>query len=194
MTFLLNSLRNLNIFQELFIIQKPFIRGRIKKVTQTNKDDLPLEGNLPTKQLLLCEEGILKEICSPILYSKIGKFIFALVYDPISDSLGDCLIDLETEYSLGLVKTLIGETLKVYPCSNYLRLRAPEFQSLEVQELINTYLSSEVAETSETINPPPVQSDDYLENLIMSIAEQCNAKEIPAAIAIFLPNKKNQNI
>jgi hypothetical protein len=99
-----------------------------------------------------------------------------------------------------LVKTLIGETLKVYPCSNYLRLRAPEFQSLEVQELINSYLSnevakaSEVAEASETINPPPVQSDDYLENLIMSIAEQCNAKEIPAAIAIFLPNKKNQNI
>ena len=67
-------------------------------MTQTNKDDLPLEGNLPTKQLLLCEEGILKEICSPILYSKIGKFFFALVYDPISDSLGDCLIDLETEY------------------------------------------------------------------------------------------------
>ena len=152
------------------------------------------EENLPTKQLLLCEEGTLKEICSPILYSKIGKFIFALVYDPISDSLGDCLIDLETEYSLGLVKTLIGENLKVYPCSNYLRLRAPEFQSLEVQELINSYLSSEVAEASETINPPPVQSDHYLDNLIMSIAEQCNAKEIPAAIAIFLPNKKNQNI
>ena len=169
-------------------------------MTKTNKDDLTPEGNLPTKQLLLCEQGILKEVCSPILYSKIGKFIFALVYDPISDSLGDCLIDLETEYSLGLVKTLIGETLKVYPCSNYLRLRAPEFQSLEVQELINSYLSnevakaSEVAEASETINPPLVQSDDYLENLIMSIAEQCNAKEIPAAIAIFLPNKKNQNI
>jgi hypothetical protein len=163
-------------------------------VTQTNKDDLSLEGNLPTKQLLLCEQGILKEVCSPILYSKIGKFIFALVYDPISDSLGDCLIDLETEYSLGLVKTLIGETLKVYPCSNYLRLRAPEFQSLEVQKIISNYLANEVAESSETINPPPVQSDDYLENLIMSIAEQCNAKEIPAAIAIFLPNKKNQNI
>ena len=109
----------------------PFIRGRIKKVNQTNKDDLSLEGNLPTKQLLLCEQGILKEVCSPILYSKIGKFIFALVYDPISDSLGDCLIDLETEYSLGLVKTLIGETLKVYPCSNYLRLRAPEFNHLK---------------------------------------------------------------
>ena len=169
----------------------PSTRGRIKKVTQTNKDDLSQEGNFPTKQLLLCEQGILKEVCSPILCSKIGKFIFALVYDPISDSLGDCLIDLETEYTLELVKTLIGETLKVYPCSNYLRLRAPEFQSFEVQEIINSYLTNEVAESSETINPPPVQGDDYLENLIMSIAEQCNLREIPAAIAIFLPNKKN---
>ena len=160
-------------------------------MTQTNKDDLSQEGNFPTKQLLLCEQGILKEVCSPILYSKIGKFIFALVYDPISDSLGDCLIDLETEYTLELVKTLVGKTLKVYPCSNYLRLRAPEFQSFEVQEIINSYLTNEVAESSETINPPPVQGDDYLENLIMSIAEQCNLREIPAAIAIFLPNKKN---
>ena len=131
------------------------------------------EENLPAKQLLLCDKVILKGVGSNVLHSKIGKFIFALVYDPISDSLGDCLIDLETEYSLGLVKTLIGETLEVYPCSNYLRLRAPEFQSLEVQELINSYLSnevakaSEVAEASETINPPLVQSDDYLENLII---------------------------
>ena len=194
MTFLLKNLRNFYIFLGLFTIQKPFIRGRIKKVTQTNKDDLSLEGNLPTKQLLLCEQGILKGVSSPILYSKIGKFIFASVYDPISDSLGDCLIDLETEYTLGFVKTLIDETLKVYPCSNYLRLRAPESQSLEVQEIISNYLANEVAESSETINPPPVQGDDYLENLIMSIAEQCHAKEIPAAIAIFLPNKKNQNI
>ena len=194
MTFLQKNLRNFYIFLGLFTIQKPFIRGRIKKVTQTNKDDLSLEGNSPTKQLLLCEQGILKEVSSPILYSKIGKFIFASVYDPISDSLGDCLIDLETEYTLGLVKTLIDETLKVYPCSNYLRLRAPESQSLEVQEIISNYLANEVAESSETINTPPVQGDDYLENLIMSIAEQCNAKEIPAAIAIFLPNKKNQNI
>ena len=159
-------------------------------MTQTNKDDLSLEGNLPTKQLLLCEQGILKGVSSPILHSKIGKFIFASVYDPISDSLGDCLIDLETEYTLGLVKTLIDETLKVYPCSNYLRLRAPESQSLEVQEIISNYLANEVAESSETINPSPVQGDDYLENLIMSIAEQCNLREIPAAIAIFLPNKK----
>ena len=161
---------------------------------KTENNNPSPEENLPTKQLLFCEEGTLKEICSPILYSKIGKFIFALVYDPISDSLGDCLIDLETEYSLGLVKTLIGETLKVYPCSNYLRLRAPEFQSLEVQELINSYLTNEVNQSSATINSSSAQGDDYLENLIMSIAEQCNAKEIPAAIAIFLPNKKNQII
>ena len=149
------------------------------------------EENATTKQLLLCEKGILKGVGSNILYSKIGKFIFASMYDPVSGSLGDCLIDLETDYTLGLVNALIGETLKVDPGSNYLRLRAPEFQSLEVQELINSYLTNEVAESSETINPPPVQGDDYLENLIMSIAEQCNLREIPAAIAIFLPNKKN---
>ena len=156
----------------------------------TENNNLSPEENLPAKQLLLCDKVILKGVGSNVLHSKIGKFIFALVYDPISDSLGDCLIDLETEYSLGLVKTLIGETLKVYPCSNYLRLRAPEFQSLEVQEIISNYLANEVAESSETINPSPVQGDDYLENLIMSIAEQCNLREIPAAIAIFLPNKK----
>ena len=163
-------------------------------MTQTNKDDLSLEGNLPTKQLLLCEQGILKGVSSPILYSKIGKFIFASVYDPISDSLGDCLIDLETDYTLGLVNALIGETLKVDPGSNYSRLRAPEFQSLEVQELIKSYLTNEVTQSSATINSSSAHGDDYLENLIMSIAEQCNAKEIPAAIAIFLPNKKNQII
>ena len=163
-------------------------------MTHNENNNLSPEGNVTTKQLLLCEKVILKGVGSNVLHSKIGKFIFAPIYDPVSDSLGDCLIDLETDYTLGLVNALIGETLKVDPGSNYLRLRAPEFQPLEVQELINSYLSSEVAEASETINPPPVQSDDYLENLIMSIAEQCNAKEIPAAIAIFLPNKKNQNI
>ena len=156
--------------------------------------NLSPEGNVTTKQLLLCDKAILKGVGSNVLHSKIGKFIFAPIYDPVSDLLGECLIDLETDYTLGLVNALIGETLKVDPGSNYSRLRAPEFQSLEVQELINSYLSSEVAEAGETINSPPVQSDDYLENLIMSIAEQCNAKEIPAAIAIFLPNKKNQNI
>jgi hypothetical protein len=93
-----------------------------------------------------------------------------------------------------LVNALIGETLKVDPGSNYSRLRAPEFQSLEVQELINSYLTNEVTQSSATINSSSAHGDDYLENLIMSIAEQCNAKEIPAAIAIFLPNKKNQNI
>ena len=48
-----------------------------------------------------------------------------------------------------------------------------------------------VTEPGAVINSQPGQRDDYLENLIMSIAEQCNVREIPAAIAIFLPNKKN---
>ena len=151
------------------------------------------EENFPAKQLLLCDKVILKGVGSNVLHSKIGKFIFAPIYDPVSDSLGDCLIDLETDYTLGLVNALIGETVKVDPGSSYLRLRAPEFQSSEVQELIESYLSDVVNQSREQSNSQFGLKDDYLENLIMSIAEQCNVREIPAAIAIFLPNKKFKN-
>ena len=160
-------------------------------MTKTNKDDFTPEGNLPAKQLLLCDKVILKGVGSNVLHSKIGKFIFAPIYDPLSDSLGDCLIDLETDYTLGIVNALIGETLKVDPGSSYLRLRAPEFQTSEVQELINRYLANSVNESGAVINSQPVQEDEYLENLIMTIAEQCNLREIPAAIAILFPKKKN---
>ena len=149
------------------------------------------EENFPAKQLLLCDKVILKGVGSNVLHSKIGKFIFAPIYDPVSDSLGDCLIDLETDYTLGLVNALIGETLKVDPGSSYLRLRAPEFQTSEVQELINRYLANSVNESGAVINSQPAQEDEYLENLIMTIAEQCNLREIPAAIAILFPKKKN---
>lgn len=159
-------------------------------INTENNNSSP-EENLPPKQLLLCDKVILKGVGSNVLHSKIGKFIFAPIYDPVSDSLGDCLIDLETDYTLGLVNALIGETLKVDPGSSYLRLRAPEFQTSEVQELINSYLANSVNESAAVINSRPAQEDEYLENLIMTIAEQCNAKEIPAAIAILFPKKKN---
>ena len=159
-------------------------------INTENNNPSPDE-NLPAKQLLLCDKVILKGVGSNVLHSKIGKFIFAPIYDPISDSLGDCLIDLETDYTLGLVNALIGETLKVDPGSSYLRLRAPEFQTSEVQELINRYLANSVNESGAVINSQPAQEDEYLENLIMTIAEQCNLREIPAAIAILFPKKKN---
>ena len=159
-------------------------------MSHQEKLNLTPELNGSDRNLLLCEEGILKGVNSNILRSKYGEFTFGSFYDPISDTLGNCLIDLENEYTPGLVKSLIDETLKVDPGSNYLRLRAPEFQSSEVQELINSYLANTVA-SGAVINSQPGQGDDYLENLIMSIAEQCNVREIPAAIAIFLPNKKN---
>ena len=155
-----------------------------------DKEAFHLEENQVQKPLLLCEEGILKGVNPNILRSKIGKFTFGSLYDPITDSLGDCLIDLEHEYTPGLIKSLINENLKVDPGSNYLRLRAPRFQSLEVQELINNYLDNVDNDSEPTINQHSGQKSDYLENLIMSIAEQCNIREIPAAIAIFLPNKK----
>ena len=160
-------------------------------MSHQEKLNLTPELNGSDRNLLLCEEGILKGVNSNILRSKYGEFTFGSFYDPISDTLGNCLIDLENEYTPGLVKSLIDETLKVDPGSNYLRLRAPEFQSSEVQELINSYLANTVS-SGAVINSQPGQGDDdYLENLIMSIAEQCNVREIPAAIAIFLPNKKN---
>ena len=160
-------------------------------MSEQEKLNLTPELNGSDRNLLLCEEGILKGVSPHILRSKYGEFTFGSFYDPISDTLGNCLIDLENEYTPGLAKSLIDETLKVDPGSNYLRLRAPEFQSSEVQELINSYLANAVTEPGAVINSQPGQRDDYLENLIMSIAEQCNVREIPAAIAIFLPNKKN---
>ena len=157
------------------------------------KQNSSQKGNGSEKSLLLCQEGILKGVSPNILRSKYGEFTFASFYDPIADSFGDCLIDLEKEYTLGLVESLIDKKLKVDPGSSYLRLRAPEFQSLEVQELIESYLSDVVNQSREQSNSQFGLKDDYLENLIMSIAEQCNVREIPAAIAIFLPNKKFKN-
>ena len=110
-------------------------------MSQQEKLNLTSELNGSDRNLLLCEEGILKGVNSNILRSKYGEFTFGSFYDPISDTLGNCLIDLENEYTPGLAKSLIDETLKVDPGSNYLRLRAPEFQSSEVQELINSYLA-----------------------------------------------------
>ena len=160
-------------------------------MSQQEKLNLTPELNGSDRNLLLCEEGILKGVNSNILRSKYGEFTFGSFYDPISNTLGNCLIDLENEYTPGLVKSLIDETLKVDPGSNYLRLRAPEFQSSEVQELINRYLANSVNESAAVINSRPAQEDEYLENLIMTIAEQCNLREIPAAIAILFPKKKN---
>ena len=160
-------------------------------MSQQEKLNLTPELNGFDRNLLLCEEGILKGVNSNILRSKYGEFTFGSFYDPISNTLGNCLIDLENEYTPGLVKSLIDETLKVDPGSNYLRLRAPEFQSSEVQELINRYLANSVNESAAVINSRPAQEDEYLENLIMTIAEQCNLREIPAAIAILFPKKKN---
>ena len=159
-------------------------------MTNNDKHGFSLDGDLSKKPLLFCEEGILKGVSSKILHSRYGEFTFGSIYDPISDSIGDCLIDLEKEYTPGLATSLIDENLKVDPGSNGLRLRAPEFQSSEVQELINTYLSNVVNESRTKTNKKVDRREDYLENLIMSIAEQCNIREIPAAIAIFLPNKK----
>ena len=160
-------------------------------MSKTENQNFSSEGNRPISTLLLCGEGLLKGVSSNKLRSKLGDFTFGSIYDPISDSIGDCLIDLENEYTHGLVKSLIGETLKVEPGSSYLRLKAPEFQAPKVKELINSYLANAVTESSEIINPQSAQGDDYLENLVMTIAEQCNLRKIPAAIAIFLPNRKN---
>ncbi len=160
-------------------------------MTHPEQNSLFTQSNESDKHLLLCHEGILKGVSEKVLRSDYGDFTFGSIYDPLSGSIGDCLIDLEKEYTLTLAKSLIDLNLKVEPGSNHLRLRAPVFQSLEVQELVNNYFAKEVNESNGPISSNQYQKEDYLENVIMSIAEQCKLRDIPAALAIFLPTNKN---
>ena len=141
-------------------------------------------GNLP-----LFTSGILKSVDTRVRSSSIGNYIFGSVFNIETKKLAPVLIDLEKDYSLNSVQLIIDETISVEPTSNGLRLRPPSYQSEKVQEiLVNDFKETKNNNELSKIIESSVNQNS-IEEIVMTVASECQKLGIDAAIAVLLTKK-----
>ncbi len=142
------------------------------------------EENLP-----LFTSGILKSVDTRVRSSSRGDYIFGSVYNIETKKLAPVLIDLEKDYSLNSIKLIIDETISVEPTSNGLRLRPPSYQSEKVQEiLVNDFKETKNNNELSKIIESSVNQNS-IEEIVMTVASECQKLGIDAAIAVLLTKK-----
>ena len=142
------------------------------------------EENLP-----LFTSGILKSVDTRVRSSSRGDYIFGSIYNIETKKLAPVLIDLEKDYSLNSIKLIIDETISVEPTSNGLRLKPPCFQSKIVQEiLLNDSKETENNNELSKIIESSVNQNS-IEEIVMTVASECQKLGIDAAIAVLLTKK-----
>tara|TARA_B100000212_G_C27010079_1_gene378707 strand:+ start:27 stop:503 length:477 start_codon:yes stop_codon:yes gene_type:complete len=139
--------------------------------------------------LSLFTSGILKSVDTRVRSSSIGNYIFGSVFNIETKKLAPVLIDLEKDYSLNSVQLIIDETISVEPTSNGLRLRPPSYQSELIQELL--IKEEKVSESLNKISTDGQSSGNQnsIEQIVMTVANQCHKLGIDAAVAILFPKK-----
>jgi len=142
------------------------------------------EENLP-----LFTSGILKSVDTRVRSSSRGDYIFGSIYNIETKKLAPVLIDLEKDYSLNSIKLIIDETISVEPTSNGLRLRPPSYQSEKVQEiLVNDFKETKNNNELSKIIESSVNQNS-IEEIVMTVASECQKLGIDAAIAVLLTKK-----
>ena len=155
----------------------------------SNLEKNKLDEEFSKNKFLIIESGILKSVSSKTFTSKYGLFTFGKFFDPISGATTDCLIDLEKDYELSTVKDLIGSTLKIEPKSDFPRLKAPYYQTNEIQELIAASLGKAFENKDSEFKNLESQQLNKLENFVLTLTERCNKLRIPLALAVLFPDQ-----
>lgn len=160
---------------------------------KTNLEKNKLDEESSENKFLIIESGILKSVSSKTFTSQYGLFTFGAFFDPISGATTDCLIDLEKDYKLSTIKDLIGETLKVEPKSDCPRLKAPYYQTAEIQEVIAESLKKAFNNDNHEFKCLENQQQNNLENFVLSLTDRCNKLGIPVALAVLFPHQGTNN-
>ncbi len=141
-------------------------------------------GNLP-----LFTSGILKSVDTRIRSSSMGNYTFGSVFNIETKKLAPVLIDLAKDYSFNSVQLIVDETISVEPTSNGLRLRPPSYQSEKVQEiLVNDFKETKNNNELSKIIESSVNQNS-IEEIVMTVASECQKLGIDAAIAVLLTKK-----
>ena len=142
------------------------------------------EENLP-----LFTSGVLKSVDTRVRSCSRGDYIFGSVFNIETKKLASVLIDLEKDYSLNSIQLIIDQNISVEPTSNGLRLKPPCFQSEKVQEILfNNSKETEHNNKLSKINSSSVNQNS-IEEVVMSVACECQKLGIDAAIAVLISKK-----